>query len=248
VIQSAAEKSRQIQSARAAECSTLGRPARDAARGMRVITKEEDEARQERLERYQRAESVAECHRTKNLPDGIKDASLSDLSRVPADSIDKYRAAVEKLKKAIERNGLYALCGQIGPGKTHMAGGLVNAFCDLGRSAKYMKTFSYIAGLRGNWGAGGGEQRYEDQHVKISLLVLDEWQVRVGSENENLILMRLIDRRYDEKKTTVLISNHLTKSEFIATIDARIADRMHDGGGFILCDWASLRGRIPLGK
>jgi DNA replication protein DnaC len=78
--------------------------------------------------------------------------------------------------------------------------------------------------------------------------VLDEWQVRVGSENENLILMRLIDRRYDEKKTTVLISNHLTKSEFIATIDARIADRMHDGGGFILCDWASLRGRIPLGK
>ncbi|MDB5294958.1 MAG: hypothetical protein JWO31_941, partial [Phycisphaerales bacterium] len=44
--------------------------------------------------------------------------------------------------------------------------------------------------------------------------------------------------------TTVVISNHATEAEFWGSLDARVRDRIRDGGGVILCDWPSLRGRV----
>jgi DNA replication protein DnaC len=190
-------------------------------------------------------ERIDKCRKGARVPERYVKARLDHQSTIPMDVENAYAAACAKLSRAMTRPGIYALCGSLGAGKTHMACGLVNEFCGLGRSARYTKAADYIRDYRSTWKMGAGaEDAYEKDYVRLSLLVLDEWQVRGDTDNENLILLRLIDKRYEADKTTLVIGNHGTQDEFERSIDARVADRICDGGGFILCDWPSLRGRI----
>lgn len=202
--------------------------------------------RDAQIEAAERGERVAACFAGARVPERYRAARIDDLARVPADARERYAAATASLRSAIDVRGIYAMCGEIGAGKTHLACALINAFCLKGRSARYLKAADYIRDYRSTWRmpAAGAEDRYEREHLRLALLVLDEWQVRRDSADENLILLRLLDKRYDSGGTTVLIGNHGTQAEFEESIDARVADRICDGGGVILCDWPSLRGRI----
>ena len=211
-----------------------------------TYTQEELEAADLRREQYERAERVAVCLRTACVPDRYRRAALHDRAGVPADCAEAYGHVADNLAIAASRAGIYAMCGNPGTGKTHMAYGLVNAFCTAGRSAKLVKADDYLRDYRSTWKSttAGAEGAFEAKHVRFSLLVVDEWQRRRDTADENLILLRLIDKRYEEGKTTVILSNHETRYDFERSIDARIADRICDGGGIIVCDWPSLRGRI----
>lgn len=199
-----------------------------------------------RMEKRRLAETVAQCHLNSKVPQRYRAARLNDANMVPGDCQQPYYRAAGKLATALQKPGIYALIGEIGDGKTHLACALINEFCETGRSAKYLKCADYIRDLRANWDGGhaGGEAAYEAAHVRLSLLVLDEWQVRGETVSENNLLLRLIDKRYDDFKATVIIANYPTKEEFEKSIDGRIADRLCDGGGMIICDWPSLRGRL----
>lgn len=219
-------------------------------KAFRVCTAEEVEQRDKRLAEYKNRERVANAHRLSAIPDMFRKAALGDLFHVPADSVEQYAAACTSLKTALTLPGIYAVCGEIGDGKTYMACGLINAFCDQGRGARYIKAMDYVKKYRATWknDSHTAESDFENDHVRVSLLVLDEWQVRNETANENVILFGLIDKRYDAGKTTVLVSNHRTKQDFEQSIDSRIADRICDGGGIIICNWPSLRGRIQRGN
>lgn len=206
--------------------------------------------REQRIAEAERVERVVAARKDANVPPLYANAKLDDFTTVPEDVHDAYKHAVDQLRGALTASGpaIFALCGMIGAGKTHMATGLVNAFTSAGRSARYTKTAHYIRDLRATWGPdrGNAEAAFEDRHTRYALLVLDEWQNRQDSANENVLLFRLLDMRYEAGRVTVLISNHATPDEFSESIDARIADRMadFDHGGLIMCDWPSVRGRI----
>ena len=106
--------------------------------------------------------------------------------------------------------------------------------------------FDYILAVRQSYSANAAhtQEQIEGDYVRYSLLVLDEMQIRAGSDNEEMLLLRLIDKRYQVGRATLMLSNHSSKEEFRARIDARIADRMAEGGGYIICGWRSLRGRL----
>lgn len=194
----------------------------------------------------EKSEVAARCFDGSGIPQHFRSARLDDdLSCIPSDVRDQYAREFERVKVAMRKPGIYALCGEIGNGKTWMFSALASAFCADARSAHYLKTFDYIERYRATWKEGGDAgERFVARHVRFALLGLDEWQVRRDSPDENLILLRLLDKRYDAEKTTFLIGNQRTKQEFERTIDARIADRICEGGGIILCNWPSLRGRI----
>lgn len=214
--------------------------------GIKAATKQQIDLHNQKMEEYQRASRVSECRRLSNIPERYRNASLSDIDKVPADCIEQYQAAVKRLRVAQEQPGIFAMIGEIGDGKTHLACGLVNAFCIAGRSAKRIKCADYIEGYRSQWKSNqpGAESAFESTHVRFALLVLDEWQVRGETASENTLLLRLIDKRYEACKTTLIIGNYATQGEFEKSIDGRIADRLCDGGGMIICDWPSLRGRL----
>lgn len=245
VVQQAALKAHAIATAKP-HTEPIARPAWRAASEVAVVSQDQIDEYERRLAAARRAEQVERCRAGTRLPERYREASLDNTTGLPDDVVERYAHAVEHLRMSMANPGIYALIGSIGAGKTYLACGLINAFVPQGRSARYLKCGDYVRDYRATWRSdrAGAEHLYEAEHVRLSLLVLDEWQVRRDTSDENLILLRLLDKRYENNVTTVLIGNHSTPEEFERSIDARIADRMCDGGHIIHCDWQSVRGRI----
>jgi DNA replication protein DnaC len=69
---------------------------------------------------------------------------------------------------------------------------------------------------------------------------MDEVGVQVGSEHEKMLLFEIINERYQECRSTVLISN-LTREEIAGYLGQRVMDRFAEGGAVVAFDWDSHR-------
>jgi hypothetical protein len=56
-----------------------------------------------------------------------------------------------------------------------------------------------------------------------------------------MALAELLDYRYLEGKTSILLATLETQEELRQAIDADILDRVEESGGVIRCDWGSYR-------
>jgi DNA replication protein DnaC len=178
------------------------------------------------------------------IPARYREASLNTFDHLPEDVRDTYRRKAEALTELAATPTIIGLCGNRGPGKTYMACALVRRFCGMRRSARYAVTMDYFTAIKSEYGKKDGDEAKIDRlFAKPDLLVLDEIQVRGETEWENRLLTRLIDNRYSELKTTILITNE-THDEFLRNVGASVANRINDGGAIIECNWPSLRGRI----
>jgi DNA replication protein DnaC len=139
--------------------------------------------------------------------------------------------------------GIVALIGTRGTGKTWLACGLVLDFCRAGRRAFYMNAMDYFLELRSTFDDGSKmtQAKVEEKYLRPALLVLDEVHERGDTAWEDRTLTRIVNKRYEAELATVLISNQ-TPEQFAERVGASIADRIHDGGGVIRCEWPSLRG------
>ena len=77
--------------------------------------------------------------------------------------------------------------------------------------------------------------------VKPDLLVLDEFGAGNLSETDGRILFSVINGRYERLMPTLVLTN-LSAKDFRENVDARIRDRLRDGGGKLIpFDWDSYR-------
>lgn len=178
------------------------------------------------------------------VPDGFI-TSTFNCDLLPEDSKSQYVASLNKLIAVTSKPCVCAMVGTRGPGKTHMGCALVLDFCNKGKSAYFCEALDYLGKLQGSYRADStkGQEKIETEFIRHDLLVLDEMQERGETFWEDRMLTRLVNKRYANDKITVLISNQ-TKELFIERIGPSIADRMNEGGGIIVCNWNSLRGRI----
>lgn len=182
------------------------------------------------------------------VPERYRNADLSKLSpnvaSVMGPSRVTYGTAVDALKELLNRSGTVALLGERGAGKTWMSCGLVREFCKRGNSALYRDAMDYFLDLKATYDqdAKVNQSDVEARYLRPRLLVLDEVHERGDTAWEDRMLTRLINKRYCSDVSTVLISNQ-SPEEFAERIGKSIYDRMFDGGGEIVCDWQSLRGR-----
>lgn len=194
------------------------------------------------------------AQRQKNVPKRYADADLDDVDGVP-ETINvngkpepvraKYTQAANRLKSLANSGGIVALLGPRGPGKTHMACGLVNQFCACGWWGRYMTAMDYIQAVRATWGKDSTttQDKLVNEFSRLKLLVLDEMHERAETVNEDQLLIRIIDKRYANALPTILISNQDAKT-FAERIGESVTNRIFDGGGKIVCDWPSLRGKV----
>ncbi len=176
-------------------------------------------------------------------------ASLDDLDyieRVAPEALEDYRWVRDELERLLEAPAMIVLRGENGPGKTHLASGLVNRFCDHCRPAKYTTAADFFLELKSTFNESGRTQMdLVKRYRGYDILVLDEIEVRSDSTWENQVLRSLIDARYASNVATVLITNK-TEVELHTYFSPAIRDRLREDGAIIACEWSSLRGRrIP---
>jgi len=160
--------------------------------------------------------------------------------------IETLLSAYSPIGEVASRPGpIIALVGCRGTGKTHAACGLVNLFNGRGDFSRslYRRLFDVFAEIKGTFRRSPDKSQAEIiiDLEDAPLLVIDEVQVRSESQWENDIITNLIDRRYGERRPTVLISN-LSPDALVASLGESIESRMVECGQVVRAEWPSFRG------
>ncbi len=153
-----------------------------------------------------------------------------------------WRDALDDLIPKLGCGFLVALIGLRGSGKTQLATEIIRANCSALRTSKYVKAIEVFVRIKEAYNARAIETEREaiEAFQKPSLLILDEMSERGESQWEERMLRLIIDKRYDEKKDTLLLGN-FTASELAKSVGDSVASRLQETGGIIQCDWPSFR-------
>lgn len=144
----------------------------------------------------------------------------------------KVKNYIDNLEQYADQGRSLIFLGNVGTGKTHLAVSLLKAFLQKGGSGVFLSVSDLILDIRDSWGKGSAREKIE-LYASADLLVLDEVGVQAGTENERQILFSIINRRYNEVKPTVLISN-LNIQGFKDFVGKRIFDRLKENGGDLI--------------
>ena len=143
------------------------------------------------------------------------------------------------------RNGA-SLClwGNPGTGKTHLASAAVLAVIDKGHTARYATLADFLADIKATWGRNAEKNEADILRAygqDLDLLVLDEVGVQFGSPAEQSLTTRLLNRRYEWLRPTIVVTN-LNPTDLGNYLSERIVDRFTEGGGVSYpFTWASAR-------
>lgn len=142
---------------------------------------------------------------------------------------------------------LIALLGESGTGKTQMAVSLAAIYRGTVRYTKALRFFLELHAARNNARGDGhrSEIQVVDAHAEPGLLVIDEAGERGETEWEDRMLAFLIDERYAHRRDTLLIANQ-RREAFLESVGPRIASRLQETGGIVLCDWPSYRSKAAV--
>lgn len=151
----------------------------------------------------------------------------------------------EVLKNKIRQGCLLAILGNRGTGKTQLATCLMKyAMSEVGghpKSTYYTKAMDIFLRIRqGLRKDGDSEKAAVEYYLKPYLLVIDAYEVRGETDFENRTLDHIVDKRYDNLQSTIIISNH-TREVFKKQVGASICDRITETGGVIELIYDSFR-------
>ena len=138
----------------------------------------------------------------------------------------------DNLDKSLDDGRCLIMIGGVGTGKTHLACGLIRKVIESGRSAKFTTVQKLIREVRSSWGTKN-EQSVIDALAKLDLLVIDEVGVQSGSDNELNILFDVINSRYEDVRSTVIVTN-CNIDGIRKYLGERIVDRLRENGGFVV--------------
>lgn len=158
---------------------------------------------------------------------------------------DTWISNQEKIENLLGQGGvIVAMLGRRGTGKTMAASVLVRERCMRGIHAAYISANEFYLDLRESYSekAEHTEKAVLMHYQKPRLLVIDEVHERGDSTWSDRMLTFIVDQRYRDCKDTILIANQ-TPEEFAAAVGPSVVDRAKEGGGVLLYNWESFRGR-----
>lgn len=136
--------------------------------------------------------------------------------------------------------------GKSGTGKNHIAVSLIkHIIFEEQKTGLIIKASKIVRSIKETWnGCGMKESQVINEYTSTDLLVIDEIGVQYGAPFGKKILSEIIDDRYEDKKPTILITNHTLKelSEILndPSVDRFKENKFHKT--VITFDWNSYRG------
>jgi chromosomal replication initiation ATPase DnaA len=162
----------------------------------------------------------------------------------PAD-VAAYEATRQTIGRFVSTWGILVLTGPRGTGKTRLGWAAIREACRFKQSARYRKAEDLFIDTLDSFGRRGAMtvRKLVDSLIFPDFLVIDELSEMQADKDWQLHrLTYIMDRRYDEKKRTILISND-TKPTFWAKIGESIQSRLRERGAVVECLWPSFRER-----
>lgn len=223
-----------------------------------TCTTEAAEAKQQEERKASRAAVLGKrASRMRQLFDGAEipkrfTARSFENYRLEADNgpqavaLNRAQKFAANFPKAMELGANFVFCGKPGAGKTHLACAIANAVMrQHGASALFITVFDVIQRVKATYGdKDQSERTVMRSFVEPDLLILDEVGVQFGTDHEKVIITDLINRRYNDMRPTIILSN-LDETELGMFLGERVMDRMFEGGGGVIAfSWASYRAKV----
>jgi len=182
------------------------------------------------------------------IPTRFKDRTLESYL---ADNAGQKRALavckkyVEKWPEQMAKGTSLVLTGGPGTGKTHLACAVAGAVIhEHLSSAKFYTVIEAVRTIKDTYRKDSpiSEQKAINNFLNMKLLILDEVGVQFGTEHEKILLFEILNGRYQNCLSTILISN-LSATDLEAFLGQRVMDRYRECGAVIAFDWESQRGK-----
>lgn len=185
--------------------------------------KEEQRKIQEKEEEERQHEALIRKTRD-SFPLRYRNASLSDFS-------DKIAESGREIAKG---HHSAILLGSNGTGKTHFAYAVCfETIVNNKRDATVIRAFDFMQGIKRCYSNNEPTGNYLDS-FKQDVLVIDELDKIKDSEHDLTYLTYLIDKRYENMKSTVLILHAMNASEVVSIIGQSSFSRLTGYDGMIL--------------
>lgn len=171
---------------------------------------------------------------------------IEDGNQAQAEALQRASKFAKNFPKAMERGANFVFCGKPGTGKTHLACAIGNAVISQhGASALFVTVFDVIQRVKSTYSdKDQSERTVMNSFVDQDLLILDEVGVQFGTDFEKVIITDIINRRYNDMRPTIILSN-LDETELGDYLGARVMDRMFEGGGGVIAfSWGSYRAKV----
>jgi DNA replication protein DnaC len=169
--------------------------------------------------RTARIEKAAKFQRMlkREIPELFLDAHLKRISST----------ALELIKSREPGQGIY-LWGKVGRGKTYIAAAMMRYFILNGRRAKRARFRDIAHEIQKTYDGTGSTELVLEKYVNADLLSIEDVGTgkSVASEFDIEMLLKLIDKRMEAKKTTIITSNKNMEG-MADTFDTRIFSRLN---------------------
>lgn len=202
----------------------------------------ESKLRQERLEARLNEAGIPAAFRTRMLSNFVaSEPEQGHALHVATDYANNFWAKHYRDGRSL------IFAGNPGTGKSHLAIAIGLAVLSRG-TVMYRDVMDVVRTVRATWGRNSTTT--EDDVLRlfgeqIDLLIIDEIGVQRGTEDEQVILFDILNRRYRENKPTILITN-LGGKALADFLGPRTIDRLREKAIFVPFRWDSHRGKLAL--
>jgi DNA replication protein DnaC len=134
------------------------------------------------------------------------------------------------------------LSGTTGTGKTLLACDLAQSLIkNAVRSIRYITANGMISEIQASYSSDSKTQEGEIlRFVQYDVLILDEIDAKPDRENANLLLTEVINRRYNEQKPVIAISNQ-PLADLAKFVGDRVHSRLHENAFICAFTWGDAR-------
>lgn len=159
-------------------------------------------------------------------------------------AITVARDFVENFEDNHKNGRTLIFSGKAGTGKSHLAIAIAKSVMPK-YTAMYINALDAIRMIRDTWRNGSEKSELQVLELlgSIDLLVIDEVGVQYGTDNEQMLMFDIINRRYRDSMPMVLLTNLGTEG-FKEYLTERSYDRLRENGKWVSFDWESYRAKV----